>query len=88
MEQAAEIQEVEQTVVSEANSEKGKEMEITERKGITRPPLNFIAILKDSETPIDKSSPEKLCDQLYAGIFLKPNKLASFLSISPALILV
>lgn len=33
-------------------------------------PHNYEHILKGADSPIDKSSREKLCDQLYAGVFL------------------
>ncbi|XP_004505320.1 protein PHLOEM PROTEIN 2-LIKE A1-like [Cicer arietinum] len=33
-------------------------------------PHNYEYILKDADSTIDKSSREKLCDQLYAGVFL------------------
>ncbi|KAM3691898.1 hypothetical protein ACJW31_08G046500 [Castanea mollissima] len=53
-------------------------MEITARNGIIRPPLNFLSILNEAGIKIDTSSPDKLCDQLYAGIFLKPKLLKYF----------
>ena len=62
-----------------------QENEIAASNG-TRPPLNFIAILRDAGITIDTSSPYTVSDQLYAGVFLKPSKLASSLSISPHLI--
>ncbi|KAI8535924.1 hypothetical protein RHMOL_Rhmol10G0213400 [Rhododendron molle] len=58
---------------------KGKEVAGNSR-GITRPPLNFFAILNYYSIPIDTidtSCPDKLCRQLYAGVYLKPNKLWS-----------
>ncbi|CAL5334295.1 unnamed protein product [Camellia sinensis] len=70
---ASEIQQVEQT--SKADSSR-KAKEIAARKGITRPPLNFLAILKDANISIDMSSPDKLCEQLYSRVYLKPNKLS------------
>ncbi|CAL5334347.1 unnamed protein product [Camellia sinensis] len=72
---ASEIQQVEQT--SKADSSR-KAKEIAARKGITRPPLSFLAILKDANISIDMSSPDKLCEQLYSGVYLKPNKLKYF----------
>ncbi|WJX44520.1 hypothetical protein P8452_31484 [Trifolium repens] len=33
-------------------------------------PHNYDHILKDADSTVDKSSREKLCDQLYAGVFL------------------
>ncbi|XP_019423652.1 PREDICTED: lectin-like [Lupinus angustifolius] len=33
-------------------------------------PHNYEEILKDADSPVDKSSRDKLCDQLYAGVFL------------------
>lgn len=33
-------------------------------------PHNYEYILKDADSPVDKSSREKMCDQLYAGVFL------------------
>ncbi|CAL5387011.1 unnamed protein product [Camellia sinensis] len=71
----SEIQQVEQT--SKADSSR-KAKEIAARNGITRPPLNFLAILKDANISIDMSSPDKLCEQLYSGVYLKPNKLKYF----------
>ncbi|GMP49544.1 hypothetical protein CsSME_00016489 [Camellia sinensis var. sinensis] len=71
----SEIQQVEQT--SKADSSR-KAKEIASRNGITRPPLNFLAILKDANISIDMSSPDKLCEQLYSGVYLKPNKLKYF----------
>ncbi|KAL7247617.1 hypothetical protein ACSBR2_002516 [Camellia fascicularis] len=71
----SEIQQVEQN--SKADSSR-KAKEIAARKGITRPPLNFLAILKDANISIDMSSPDKLCEQLYSGVYLKPNKLKYF----------
>lgn len=76
-----EIKQVEQ--INEADPVKGNEL--TAKKG-TKPPLNFLAILTDKDIPIDTSSPDKLCKQLYDGVFLEPNALASSLSISPDLI--
>lgn len=54
-----------------------QENEIAPSNG-TRPPLNFISILRDAGIPIDTSSPYTLSDQLYAGVFLKPGKLKYF----------
>ncbi|KAF5953441.1 hypothetical protein HYC85_006297 [Camellia sinensis] len=72
---ASEMQQIEQT--SKADSSR-KAKEIAARKGITRPPLNFLAILKDANISIDMSSPDKLCEQLYSGVYLKPSKLKYF----------
>ena len=77
------IKQVEQ---NQANPVKGNEL--TTKRG-TKPPLNFRAILTDKNIPMDrfdKSSPDELCKQLYAGVFLEPNALASSLLISPDLI--
>ncbi|KAL7264602.1 hypothetical protein ACSBR1_002541 [Camellia fascicularis] len=71
----SEIQQVEQN--SKADSSR-KAKEIAARKGITRPPLNFLAILKDANISIDTSSPDKQCEQLYTRVYLKPNKLKYF----------
>jgi len=60
---------------SEVNPVKGNEL--TTKRG-TKPPLNFRAILTDKKIPMDrfdKSSPDELCKQLYAGVFLEPNAL-------------
>ncbi|XP_050261527.1 protein PHLOEM PROTEIN 2-LIKE A1-like isoform X2 [Quercus robur] len=68
-----EIKQVEQN--REANPVKGNEL--TTKRG-TKPPLNFRAILTDKKIPMDrfdKSSPDELCKQLYAGVFLEPNAL-------------
>ncbi|GMY35114.1 protein phloem protein 2-like a1 [Fagus crenata] len=68
------MEQVEET--SETDPVKGKEL--TTKRGTT-PPLNFLAILNDANiTDLDMSSPDKLCDQLYAGVFLEPNKLKYF----------
>ncbi|XP_052201834.1 lectin-like [Diospyros lotus] len=37
-------------------------------------PHNYEAIIKDADSPIDKSSPDKLSDQLQAGVFLTQKK--------------
>ncbi|XP_030943743.1 uncharacterized protein PHLOEM PROTEIN 2-LIKE A4-like [Quercus lobata] len=68
-----EIQRVDQN--SEADPVKGKE--VTTKRGTT-PPLNFLAILNDANKLIDASSPDELCDKLYAGVFLEPNALKYF----------
>ncbi|KAI3432951.1 uncharacterized protein J3R85_007379, partial [Psidium guajava] len=39
-----------------------------------RPPHNYMAILKDADKPIDSSSKEKLCEQLYDGVLLNNKK--------------
>ncbi|GMP49572.1 hypothetical protein CsSME_00016510 [Camellia sinensis var. sinensis] len=67
----SEIQQSEQT--SKADSSR-KAKEIAARKGITRPPLNFLAILKDANISIDTSSPDKLCEQLYTGKYFVNKK--------------
>lgn len=41
------------------------------------PPHNYEEILKDADASVDRSSIEKLYDQLYAGVFLSQNKKAS-----------
>ncbi|KAL4614289.1 hypothetical protein ACB092_07G043900 [Castanea dentata] len=64
------IQKVEQN--TGADSVKGKKL--TTKRG-TKPPLNFLAILNDANKLIDASSPDELCDKLYAGVFLEENKL-------------
>jgi hypothetical protein len=40
-------------------------------------PHNYDHILKDADSTVDKSSREKLCDQLYAGVFLHHKTKAS-----------
>ncbi|KAL7264603.1 hypothetical protein ACSBR1_002542 [Camellia fascicularis] len=70
----AEIQQVGKT--SKTYSMKGKE--IASRKGKTRPPLNFLSILNNAKKTIDTSCPDKLCEKLYAGVFLKENELKYF----------
>ncbi|KAL4597579.1 hypothetical protein ACB092_11G000600 [Castanea dentata] len=50
------------------------EKENAARKGITRPPLNFLPILKEAGIPIEISSPDKLCERLYQGVFVEGNK--------------
>ena len=69
----------------ETDPVKGKEL-ITKRG--KKPPLNFLAILFDANITLNTSSPDDLCDRLYAGVFLKENTLASSISISPHLILI
>ncbi|CAL5334282.1 unnamed protein product [Camellia sinensis] len=71
----AEIQQVGKT--SKTYSIKGKE--IASRKGKTRPPLNFLSILNNAKKTIDTSCPDKLCENLYAGVFLKENELKYFI---------
>ncbi|KAI6691610.1 hypothetical protein NL676_028438 [Syzygium grande] len=39
-----------------------------------RPPHNYVAILKDADEPIDCSSKEKVCEQLYDGVLLDNKK--------------
>lgn len=56
---------------------KGKEIAGIRRSGITRPSLNFLALLNDFGIALDTSCPDKLCQQLYSGVYLKPNKLVS-----------
>ena len=91
----AEVQQVEQTSSDETNLVEEMEIEtddsevnpvkgneLTTKRG-TKPPLNFRAILTDKNIPMDrfdKSSPDELCKQLYAGVFLESNALASSLS--------
>ncbi|KAF3947923.1 hypothetical protein ACB098_07G034700 [Castanea mollissima] len=65
-----EIHQVEEN--SEADSLEGKE--ITAKRG-TKPPLNFLAILKDANITIHASSPDELCNQLYKGVFIEPKLL-------------
>lgn len=48
--------------------------------GLSQPmklPHNYEAILKDADMQIDKSSMEKLYEQLYAGVFLNKKQKAS-----------
>jgi len=45
-------------------------------------PHNYEHILKDADSPVDKSSREKICDQLYAGVFLHHTTKASSISFS------
>ncbi|THG07331.1 hypothetical protein TEA_012769 [Camellia sinensis var. sinensis] len=86
---SSEIKQVEQSCSNKTDSsaketKKGKEKEIAARKGgRTRPPLSFLSILKDANIEIDMSCPHKLCDLLYAGVYLKPNTLASSSLIFP-----
>lgn len=69
---------------TDSSVKKGNEIAAIKRK--TRPSLNSLAILKEAGQSIDTSSLDKLCDQLHAGVFLKPNKLASSIPISLHLI--
>ncbi|KAK3425904.1 hypothetical protein EUGRSUZ_F02464 [Eucalyptus grandis] len=41
---------------------------------VRRPPHNYVAIVKDSVVPIETSSLDKLCDQLYNGVVLQGGK--------------
>ncbi|KAI8016443.1 Protein PHLOEM PROTEIN 2-LIKE A1 [Camellia lanceoleosa] len=68
----AEIQQVGKT--SKTHSMKGKEIASRE----TRPPLNFLSILHNAKKTIDTSCPDKLCEQLYTGVFLKDKELKYF----------
>jgi len=45
-------------------------------------PHNYEQILKDADSPVDKSSREKMCDQLYAGVFLHHKTKANSISFS------
>ncbi|KAI6691609.1 hypothetical protein NL676_028437 [Syzygium grande] len=45
-----------------------------EGKITRRPPHNYVAILKDADEPIDCSSKEKVCEQLYDGVLLNNKK--------------
>ncbi|KAF7130752.1 hypothetical protein RHSIM_Rhsim10G0143400 [Rhododendron simsii] len=57
---------------------KGKEIEAGNSRRITRPPLSFLAIFNEHSIALDTSCPDQLCQQLYDGVFLKPNKLKYF----------
>ncbi|XP_058182125.1 protein PHLOEM PROTEIN 2-LIKE A1-like [Rhododendron vialii] len=70
--------EVNQGEQTREKDSKGKEIAGIRRSGITRPSLNFLAILNDFGIALDTSCPDKLCHQLYSGVFLKPNKLKFF----------
>ncbi|XP_075644218.1 uncharacterized protein PHLOEM PROTEIN 2-LIKE A4-like [Castanea sativa] len=64
---------------SETGTKSVKQKENAARKGITRPPLNFLSIFKEARIPIDISSPDKLYEQLYDGVFVEEgNKLKFF----------
>ncbi|KAL7264628.1 hypothetical protein ACSBR1_002566 [Camellia fascicularis] len=67
----AEIQQVGKT--RKTYSMKGKE--IASRKGKTRPQLNFLSILHNAKKTIDTSCSDKLCKQLYTGVFLEDKKM-------------
>ncbi|XP_058186308.1 lectin-like isoform X2 [Rhododendron vialii] len=54
---------------------KGKEIAAGNRRRITRPPLNFLAILYEHRIAVDTSRPDQLCKRLYGGVYLKPNQL-------------
>lgn len=59
-----------------------RERKSQEIEGITRPPLNFLAILNDFNlNNILDTSPEKLAQQLYAGVFLKRNTLKYYVDV-------
>jgi len=45
------------------------------KKEAIKLPHNFEAVIKDSDSPINRSSPEKLLEQLRAGIFLNDRKM-------------
>ncbi|KAJ8446587.1 hypothetical protein Cgig2_019740 [Carnegiea gigantea] len=45
------------------------------KKDAIKLPHNFEAIINDSDSPINRSSPEKLLEQLQAGIFLNGRKM-------------
>ncbi|XP_058186309.1 protein PHLOEM PROTEIN 2-LIKE A1-like [Rhododendron vialii] len=57
---------------------KGKEIAAGNSRRITRPPLSFLAILYEHGIALDTSCPDQLCQQLYDGVFLKPNKMKYF----------
>lgn len=69
------------------NDNLGKSDESNKASEITRAeeekvalPHNYEAILKDADSPIDKSSPEKIYEQLYGGVFLNQKKKVSHLN--------
>ncbi|KAG5531138.1 hypothetical protein RHGRI_025930 [Rhododendron griersonianum] len=70
--------EVKQDEQTREKDSKGKEIAGIRRSGITRPSLNFLAILNDFGIALDTSCPDKLCRQLYSGVYLKPNILKFF----------
>ncbi|KAF7847798.1 hypothetical protein BT93_L2566 [Corymbia citriodora subsp. variegata] len=67
MEAEAEIHEE----AKEMGSEKPKQ---TGKARVTRPPHNYVAIVKHSDVPIQTFPLDKLCDQLYDGVVLQKGK--------------
>lgn len=56
----------------------GQEMAAAEETQISQTklqlPKNYEAILEEADSQIDKSSSDKLCEQLYSGLFLNQKK--------------
>ncbi|KAF8023705.1 hypothetical protein BT93_F1020 [Corymbia citriodora subsp. variegata] len=69
MEAEAEIQEEDKEMGSQKKHEQAVEARVTRR-----PPHNYVAIVKDSPVPIETSSLDKLCNQLYNGVVLQGGK--------------
>ncbi|KAF8026890.1 hypothetical protein BT93_F3398 [Corymbia citriodora subsp. variegata] len=67
MEAEAEIHEE----AEEMGLEKPKQ---TGKARVTRPPHNYVAIVKHSDVPIQTFPLDKLCDQLYDGVVLQKGK--------------
>ncbi|XP_048130402.1 lectin-like isoform X3 [Rhodamnia argentea] len=55
----------------EMDSQKPKQ---TVEARVTRPPHNYVAIVKDSDVHIETSSLDRLCHQLYDGVVLRQGK--------------
>lgn len=66
--------------------EKGLDAKLCETKakatGEIKFPYNYDHILRDADSPIDRTSMQKLYDQLCSGIFLNQKRKASTISIS------
>ncbi|KAH7860781.1 hypothetical protein Vadar_017921 [Vaccinium darrowii] len=65
--------------LSQDEQKRGKDSKGKEIAGISRrrtwPQLNFLAILADYKLTLDASSRKELCQKLYDGVYLKPNRL-------------
>ena len=71
--QESNVQPKEKTADPELVDAKSRAMEKTEKIQIQLP-HNYEAILKDSDSPVDFSSMDKLLSQLHAGVFLNQKR--------------
>lgn len=69
------------TTVNETKEVQVCEAKESEKTAAVKLPWNYEAIIEDADSPIDKSSKEKLYDQLCSGVFLNQKRKASSISI-------